>query len=124
MIGVEFVYFDREYLDQEDVDSGHLEFLGYFGRAEDVMVLENVKGFGELVRDWLGIDKDWELEGVDVECDYFLLTKERLVELIEKVSQASLKEIEARSFVIDNLNDMMNDFDWNNAHLAITLEDQ
>ena len=124
MIGIELVSFDREHLYQEDFDSGHLEFLEAFGRANDEITFEGVTGLDVIVREFLGIDKDWEKDGEDVEWDYFLLNKDQCVELMKKISQASLKLIGAREYFVDMISSLVNRLDWENEILAITIGDE
>lgn len=126
MIEVELVSFNRCNIDEHDIDAGQLEFLEFFGRADEIQCFQDMKGFGETICEFLQIDykSDWEHEGMNVEWDYFILTKERALDLVKKLSTVSLKYMECRGFVIDILNKIIKDFDFEEEILAITVGEQ
>lgn len=113
----------REHLDQSDIDGGHLEFLEYFGRVDEINCFENEHHLAEVVCEFLGIDhkSDFEKDGVNVEWDYFILTKERAIDLVKKISQVSLKFLARRGYIIDELNKIIKDFDFEEEVLVITV---
>lgn len=121
MITVELVSFVRDQLDQEELDTAHLPFLDYFIMADDEITFQGLTNFDVVIRDFLKIDEDFDKDGENVEWDYFLLTKERAIDLVKKISETSLKDLDCRGYVVDIINKLIKNFDWENEILAITL---
>lgn len=119
---IEFIALDKNDLDEVEQTGKNLDYIIFCSSDLGTQgIYEDDKQFAKVLCDFLRIDEDGDFEGEEAEFNYFTLTKEELSDLIRKVNDTKLSDLELRKFYTDELNRIMKEFDWESDILAVSV---